>query len=212
MDTKSNSRTPTSQDPWSTEDWDILYLGYCGDWPLTEKEHPGYVDMTHPPRVLYPDPTVANLEDTKEVFRSYLHDTGYPSVLARADNATQQDDAIFTRQRLLSVGLGPVCTNAYAVSQRGARRLLYRASRGIQFQIDVALSIWCRHAGLRCLVVVPAAMGQWKMKDNRAKDSDIVLVEAYKANDDKLNHDPSVGHAEDVRRSVRKALGDKVWQ
>lgn len=165
-------------------------------------DHRSDLDMEHPPLVSYPDDTVPNREDLTSIFHDYVHTIGRGDMLAEGDNKTQQDPSQFTRRRLLSLGHGPMCLNSYAVSQRGAQRLLYLASREIWAPIDVALSMWCRQEKLRCLVSVPSLFGQWKIKDAAVKNTDINEVKG----DLKTKYNPSIGNSANVRTSVRKTL------
>ena len=104
-------------------DWDILWLGHCGAHFLSPSP-------SHPNRVTIPDDiTVLEPQHLKPHPLSAIDDlaTLYPPharVVHRADNT--------------------ICSVAYALTQRGARKLLYEFGvRDLSRGYDFMLSDWC---------------------------------------------------------------------
>lgn len=98
-----------------------------------------------------------------------------------------------------------VCSSAYAVSQSGARKLLYHVGvRGLDAAFDIMLRDYCVGkdgvgGGVHtCLIAQPALMHQFTRK---REESDI--VESL----------PTPGEQEqnDIRLSVRKNLLGLMW-
>ncbi|KAK1753970.1 family 25 putative glycosyltransferase [Echria macrotheca] len=125
------------------DDWDVLWLGHCGTEfpkrPSTAEEDPekGQTSIPTDPsqrppllRVVIPnDPTVPGLDDMK----------AHPFALRDA-----MADEYPAHTRVVHASSGTTCTQAYAVSQQGARKLLWRF--GLQTLTngwDFMLKDWC---------------------------------------------------------------------
>lgn len=173
------------------DDWDILWLGHCGE-PFPEElpenkelpaDDPGKVAMARKYTILN-DATVPPFD----------HVTGIVDFRAHPE-----------RTRWVHVTAAPICTFAYAVSQRGARKILYDLSVDrLSGPFDNALAWLCRRAvggwsklaalaaqgdpldsghtmgdrGLdaKCLSVTPPVFFHHKAKGNIRGDSDIQSV------------------------------------
>lgn len=187
-------RVSTSADPWMHEDWDILFLGYCLEAPFTKENHPPDIDYEHPPHVLYNDDTLPDREHTGTSMAAYLehygHDVGGPNVTSP--------------KRLIKRLNSPVCTSAYAVSLRGASRLLYHLTRELTAPVDNNIAWAITDGKLKGYAPLPPIMGQWKILDGGRKNSDIEVPKGEKRTE--LNHNPSIGFSLNIRKSVRKAL------
>lgn len=81
--------------------------------------------------------------------------------------------------RLVHHAVDPVCSLAYAVSQRGARRILYDLSvKNYTSQYDNMLREMCdgeemREMKLMCLTTQPPFFTHWRPRGIKNKDSDI---------------------------------------
>ncbi|KAK7698645.1 hypothetical protein SLS64_012384 [Diaporthe eres] len=186
----SSSAGPIPTSPYG-DDWDILWLGHCGE-PFPEdlpenKELPdddaGKVAMMRRYTILN-DATVPPLD----------HVTGIVDFKAHPE-----------RTRWVHVTAAPICTFAYAVSNRGAQKILYDLSVDrLSGPFDNALAWLCRRAvggwsklaalaaagdpqdregklgdrGLdaKCLSVTPPVFFHHKAKGNIHGDSDIQNV------------------------------------
>ncbi|KUI72207.1 Procollagen galactosyltransferase 1 [Cytospora mali] len=190
FDYSSTSSAGEPVNPYG-DDWDILWLGHCGE-PFPEDlpenknlpaEDPGKIAMARKYTILN-DATVPPLD----------HVTGIVDFQAYPE-----------RTRWVHVTAAPICTFAYAVSQRGARKILYDLSVDrLSGPFDNALAWLCRRAvggwsklaalaaqgdpldragtmgdrGLdaKCLSVTPPVFFHHKAKGNIRGDSDIQSV------------------------------------
>ena len=148
------------------DDWDVLWLGHCGEiFPETLPEHkdkpyddPDLLEMSRK-ATISPDPTVPTLEHVAGL----QNFSAYPQ---------------FTR--FVHVSGGPICSFAYALSQRGARKVLYDLSVDhLVGPFDNALAGLCRWGrsetvfGMKCLTVSPPLFSHHKAKGYVFGDSDI---------------------------------------
>ncbi|TLD20685.1 hypothetical protein PspLS_08631 [Pyricularia sp. CBS 133598] len=148
---------PASTSPYG-DDWDILWLGHCGanlpPPPHTQYQPERGVDTTHRLQILLPaDPTVPAPQHLK------------------AHPFASEPDALATlhppHTRVVHAAAGNVCSNGYAVSRRGARRLLHALGiESFTTGFDLMLRDWCGHddsggvkraagGGRVCLTVQP---------------------------------------------------------
>lgn len=173
---RSSSTTPLS--PYG-DDWDVLWLGHCGE-PFPEDlpenkdlpaDDPGRQAMSRHWTILN-DATVPPLDKI----------TGIVDFKAHAE-----------RTRWVHVTGAPICTFAYALSLRGARKILYDLSVDkLSGPFDNALAGLCRRAvgswsglargeavqgdrGLdtKCLSVTPPLFFHHKARGPVSADSDI---------------------------------------
>ncbi|KAL5001183.1 hypothetical protein BDV10DRAFT_160808 [Aspergillus recurvatus] len=135
-------------------DWDILWLGHCGIECSTDR--PYYLTPA--------DPTVP----PPGHFLPYWRD---PPPLERPDDA-----------RMTCPITDGVCSIVYAVSFRGAQRILAALSVNpsglaeqidIGAQFDVSLGRMCGAGYLRCFAPYPSLTGGYKSAGSAAKGSDI---------------------------------------
>ncbi|KAI1504872.1 glycosyltransferase family 25 protein [Biscogniauxia marginata] len=111
------------------EDWDVLWLGHCG----TDLPGPSQRDVVSPLKVaLASDETVPHPQHLRP------HPFALPDKLG---------EAYPPRTRLVHAPRGTVCSLAYAVSRRGARKLARRFFGGEgppPYQWDLMLRDWCQ--------------------------------------------------------------------
>lgn len=135
-------------------DWDILWLGHCGLECKTDL-----------PYFLTPnDPTVP----LPRHFLPYWRST---PPIERPDHA-----------RLVCTADDAVCSSFYAVSYRGAKKILAALSVlplglaeeiDIGAQFDVSLGRMCRHGYIKCFSAYPALTGAFRSAGVASKGSDI---------------------------------------
>ncbi len=79
--------------------------------------------------------------------------------------------------RVLAPSWYPVCTIGYAVTQRGARRLLYNVGgvKRIGSALDLAMNDQVQKGYLKAYTVIPPLITTWKI--GGAQDSDIDNIE-----------------------------------
>jgi GR25 family glycosyltransferase involved in LPS biosynthesis len=167
---------PHDENPHSPygDNWDVLWLGHCGE-PFPElldenkdkpSDHPGLRYMKHK-YVIENDPTVPPPEHTTGLVDFHAH----------------------PHTRWVHISAAPICTFAYALSQQGARKVLFDLSVDrLAGAFDNALAGLCRRAvaavgeehvegdrGLntRCISVTPPVFFHHKARGRIAGDSDI---------------------------------------
>jgi hypothetical protein len=135
-------------DPYG-QDWDILWLGHCGGALPPVSPH-------SPNRIMFPnDPTVPGPQSLRPMSNAPLDVLGtlYPP-----------------HTRLLHQANNTLCMIAYAVTQRGARKLLYQhAVKDFSQGYDFALSDFCngklrdqtKETTPMCIVVNPPILGHY---------------------------------------------------
>lgn len=159
-------------------DWDILWIGHCGDvtWNNTE-------------RLEYLDPTVLKQADYVGWSREYNHAT-WPE-----------------GHRLIQNGYNPICTFAYAVTRRGARRILRWAGKGREEAFDVRLAKACPDRALEILVVQPELMHHYQPPDDDGLWSEVKVGNGQGPPSSEADAETSMGHTENILQSARcKAL------
>lgn len=136
------------------DDWDILWLGHCGV----------ECDTDQPVFLAPDDPTIL----PPHHFLPYWRE---PPPIDRPD-----------RTRLTCTASDGVCSHFYAVSYRGAQRILSALSvnpSGIAERInigaefDVSLGRMCRAGYLRCFAPYPSLTGGYRPAGSAAKISDV---------------------------------------
>ncbi|KAJ5885010.1 Glycosyl transferase family 25 [Penicillium taxi] len=142
------------------DDWDILWLGHCGVECKTDR--PYYLTPA--------DPTVP-------LPRHFLPYWRESPPIERADDT-----------RLICAAQDVACSSFYAVSFRGAQRILAALSVNpvgiaeeidIGAQIDVALGRMCGNGYLTCFTAFPAFTGIYRPAGSSAKVSDIHEEEGH---------------------------------
>ncbi|KAI1273719.1 hypothetical protein F5Y07DRAFT_249284 [Xylaria sp. FL0933] len=125
-----------SESPYG-EDWDVLWLGHCGaDLPTTRQE-PSPSSPAGSPFCSSSSLKIAIPGDTTVPAPKHLQ----PHPFALHDALAEAYPA---HTRVVHAACGNVCSLAYAVSQRGARRLLRRfTGDGYVAQWDLMLRDYC---------------------------------------------------------------------
>jgi len=140
----------TTEYPWGTPlDWDLLYIGHCGDYfgDLTEgvgvgHNHPSQLRNTE--HVLFEDPTMLPRTD--------LHP--FTAGLLTAFNIAKQI-------RILHRSKWPLCTFGYAVTRQSAQRILTEIAPPKEdparnlIAYDAAILAGCRDGPLKCYTLTP---------------------------------------------------------
>lgn len=108
-----------------------------------------------------------------------------------------------TRRRVIAPSWYPVCTIAYAVTRRGAEKLLYHIGgyNGIGSPVDLAMIDAVQNGKVKSYTVVPPLFNPFKTGGE--KDSDI----DKEFNDGSYeNGNTETGQSENLRQSVRAAM------
>lgn len=143
------SKTTDLLSPYGN-DWDMLWLGHCGS---------SFRPDGGPRYVIENDPTVPPPEHR-------IIDNGPKYAEEGYDNHT----------RIIYMANGGLCTQAYALSQRGARKVLQWYLNRQDFEpIDLGLHTFCQDQimGFKCVAAAPALWGSHRAAGPMNKDSDI---------------------------------------
>jgi hypothetical protein len=184
--TSAKTSPPSGGSPYGNE-WDILWLGHCGEVFPEQLEENASKSPTDPDLIsisrkylIYPDSTVPPPERAR----------GFQNFSANP----------FTRW--VHISGGPICSFAYALSLEGARKVLYDMSVDhLAGPFDNALAGLCRwgrreeRLGMRCLSITPPLFVHHRAKGLVSGDSDIQLVNGGESRD--------IGTTENIVWSVR---------
>ncbi|KAF2098860.1 hypothetical protein NA57DRAFT_56498 [Rhizodiscina lignyota] len=171
--------------PYGT-DWDLFFIGQCKSTPPKEKSKIG-------PVIAVEDPSILPLKKLESKHVSEL----------KAYNITTSSTRAIARVH------DTICTTAYAVSRRGAERLLYNwGYKDFGLGIDNEFSFGMNDGKIKGVVVAPPLIEQWKT--GTGADSDIDAV-AGAASGERLGSEG--GSTRNIKNSARKAMKEWVkWQ
>lgn len=149
------------------EDWDILYLGHCGDMFYSYE----WQNETEIPRVAIKDDTLPSPDYMHVLTRRFLRELGVP-----------------IKTRVVHKSISPLCTFGFALSRNAALRLLSdvaaHETEGGGPAYDVRILEACRDLGFRCWSANP------ELFHHQDAPSEIAIVNAKKAKDHKpKDHD-----------------------
>ncbi|KAK9367933.1 hypothetical protein V1509DRAFT_624834 [Lipomyces kononenkoae] len=169
-------------------DWDVMYLGQCSDYAGPRK------DLS----MVFDDPDAPQRARTHEHFVAMMQSLG---VYGKAIGKT----------RVISPSYGPVCTLAYAITRRGAQRLLLNFSYlGLSTAVDVDILNKLQDGSIRGYTVTPPPFSSFRL--NNEKDSDTVR---QSTSEDGENQKPEkeekdigniAGTSLNIRNSARHAM------
>jgi hypothetical protein len=186
----NSSATEPPMSPYGN-DWDILWIGHCGTWFHEEDNRRVFVIPN--------DHTVEPPQFRKNVdMPDMKHWEGGSS----GDNST----------RIIFNSKGGVCTAAYAVSQRGARKALYHMSM-VPFNspVDWGYAGLCANKEIDfiCVSVFPQLVGVARPTAHTSKWSDI----GYGNDNDRTVEEANSQHiVYSTRLNMEKLLkGDTVF-
>ena len=138
------------------DDWDILWIGHCGTWVLPADNRRFFVIPN--------DPTV----EPPEFLKSNVDQPNMTHWESGPDGVNHT--------RIVFRSEGAVCTAAYAISQRGARKALYHMSmEPYNSAVDWGLINLCKNKeyDFTCISPWPQLVGVSRPTANTAKWSDI---------------------------------------
>lgn len=132
------------------DEWDVLWIGHCVDSMADNDQH------------VYAIQNDTSAADYRRLYHPYGKIPSWISSNPPHSRIVHQADA-------------PICAFAYAVSYRGAQRILYNlAIKELQGIFDNALAWMCREKarGVRCLGVYPPLFYQHRAAGKAGKNSD----------------------------------------
>lgn len=149
----------------NTNDWDIIWLGHCGDFfDASQGSALSIIKSYH-------DSAMPDLENLHPWTRDFMRGIG----------ASQN------KQRLVHESVSPLCTFAYAITRIAAERVLTEFTISEPARdpehpckaYDVRLLEGCRDEGLRCITVNPELFHHSSMVSEiaRVSNGDTLMVE-----------------------------------
>ncbi|KAK9482271.1 hypothetical protein V1527DRAFT_492891 [Lipomyces starkeyi] len=161
-------------------DWDVLFLGQCLD-----QAHPDHRDLVQ----IYDDPNVPSRKDTQKSFLDQMESLG-----------VNGDDV--GKKRLLSPAYGPACTMGYAITRKGAQRLLLNLSYlGLRGPVDNDMAWTLQDGKIRGYTVTPPLFTAWRVGGQ--KDSDNYTPNPNEAMAENGNR---AGLSQNLKSSARVAM------
>lgn len=166
------------------DNWDILWLGHCGANPRSRTDK---------------QPIIYSPNDTTVADPSYIH-----TVLGMYNGLINHHPP---HTRLYDLAATGICSQAIAVSLRGAKRLLHEASMTRNMEaMDYVLNDFCGNKFRKanggddhvCVTTQPSMFTQFKARGDMMKDSNI-----NKTPDGKIREKASSAH---TRLSARMNL------
>lgn len=174
---------PTGHKPHSPygDDWDLLWLGHCASKIMPEDERRWVIEND----ATVPDP------------KHRVNFAGIPDMAASGyDNST----------RVVYRASHGVCLYAYALSYRGARKLLRgQALRETFTPIDVGVGQMCKEKDFKCIGVFPQLIDSHKAAGRISRDSDIGKFSASEIRLKGFTH--NIVHS--MRLNVDRLLADE---
>lgn len=135
--------------------WDVLQFGVCQELPNSSKKD----------HIAFEDPYVPNYSRLDSSQQHII------SEYFQYDRGSGDSDIHFPR--IIQRSNGTICTTAYAVSRRGAMKLLHQVSRFLDDAVDVIMQRMSSQGLLEMYTIVPPLVGQWKYIDDNVSNSDI---------------------------------------
>ncbi|KAK9233855.1 hypothetical protein V1525DRAFT_415029 [Lipomyces kononenkoae] len=161
-------------------DWDVLFVGQCSDHSNDDR-----LDLVH----IYADPHVPSRQDT------FFHFIGQMESLGIKDRN-------FGMMRAIAPSWNPVCTMGYAITRRGAERLILDISyRGITGPVDIDIIRKLQQGIIRGYTITPPLLSAWRV--DGAKDSD---NQALEKDQTKLGTGNLNGYSTSLKMSARKEM------
>ncbi|KAF2405287.1 hypothetical protein EJ06DRAFT_525816 [Trichodelitschia bisporula] len=158
-------------------DWDVFFMGQC--FSRARKPWTG-------PVVLYDDPSMPEFDTLSEQFQADLNAYGAAK-----------------GQRAIGRAADIICTTGYAVTNKGAQRLLFEIGyKNFPSPVDNMISFRIMDGLIRGMVMVSPAISMFRVGGIR--DSDNMAV----TGDVKDNSD---GSSPDLRNSVREWMKGYMW-
>jgi len=172
---------PMTDSPYG-EDWELLYPGHCNGWPHPNKK---YRNFHH---IIRNDTTVAPIWDMYDLTYGLEQDYYKDGPCSTHDgrdpvDRTCDSPRLGPDERIVQLG-SPMCTMAYAISQRGARHFFAHLG-GVSLldvvePIDQLMMEVCRgHKDrdgelTRCMAVSPPYFQSHRPRGMKAGESDIM--------------------------------------
>ncbi|CAG8955365.1 hypothetical protein HYFRA_00011349 [Hymenoscyphus fraxineus] len=153
--------------------WDILWIGHCGERTETD---------TH--RIEYDDSAVLPAKVYTGWSNKYMFN-------------------IDAGRRAIQEGVNPVCTFGYAVTLKGAEKVLHYAGKGGNEAFDIRLLQGCQAKDLDCLVVNPEVMHHYTPSKELGYASSVYEGDGKGSSSEESQFENIIGGTENILRSAR---------
>ncbi|KAK8079238.1 hypothetical protein PG994_003045 [Apiospora phragmitis] len=141
---RKHTKAPFEESNPYSSNWDILWLGHCGDIPRDNETF-----------TFFQDPTVVAHSAYEGFAAGYVN-----------DHFPEGQRAVYRSQ-------GAICTYAYAVNQRGVRKVLEYVSEGQEQAFDTKLFHGCRAGALDCISVNPELFRHFQPDEKFGQTSEV---------------------------------------
>jgi hypothetical protein len=158
--------------PYGRE-WDVLWIGHCGEYWDDQMETIFYDDPTSCPHKYYFGWAKGNIERLPD------------------------------RQRAVYWSANPVCSFAYALSRDGSRKVLELLGAGQDEAFDVSMMHACRVGKLKCISVVPEVVHQYFPNQAFGVKSMVDLGNGEQAGPEDAEFEHVMGSTENILESAR---------
>jgi len=122
-----------------------------------------------------------------------------------------------THKRVLAPSWYPICTIGYAVTQRGAQRLLYNVGgvKRIGSPVDLAMTDQIKKGHLKAYTIIPPLITAWKIGGVQDSDIDNIKVDEGPSKEDKNVEVGSKNLWNSARVQMNETLGNQypgTWE
>ncbi|KAG9237516.1 hypothetical protein BJ875DRAFT_149039 [Amylocarpus encephaloides] len=163
--------------------WDLLWLGHCGEHTDADT-----------PRIEFSDPTVPD----RKTYTGWANKYRYN---------------VDSGKRAIQRGVNPVCSFGYALSRKGAVKVLEWASKGGNEAFDIKLLQGCQWKSFDCMVVTPEVMHHYTPLKELGYKSLVVEENGKGPSTKELAFEHAMGGTENIVESARcKVLFDATCQ
>ncbi|KAE8373955.1 hypothetical protein BDV26DRAFT_300665 [Aspergillus bertholletiae] len=161
-------------------DWDVLWIGHCGEY---------WEDMFE--TVFYEDPTACP------------HKYYYGWAKGNMERMPDHHRAVYW-------SANPVCSFAYALSRNGSRKVIELLGAGKDVAFDISMMMACRAGKLKCISVVPEVVHQYFPNLTFGVQSMVDIGNGRQVGPDESEFEHIMGSTENILESARcRALWNK---
>ncbi|KAE8394150.1 hypothetical protein BDV23DRAFT_17121 [Aspergillus alliaceus] len=154
-------------------DWDVLWIGHCGEVWEDNME-----------TVLYEDPTACPLRYYNGWGRTAIEHLPY-------------------RHRAVYRSVNPVCSFAYGLSRNGSQKVLKLVGAGQDEAFDISMMHACQAGKLKCISVLPEVVHQYFPNEMFGVKSVVDIGNGEEAGPDDPEFEHVMGSTENILESAR---------
>ncbi|KAB8208028.1 hypothetical protein BDV34DRAFT_191000 [Aspergillus parasiticus] len=154
-------------------DWEVLWIGHCGEYWEEQFE-----------TILYDDPTACPHNDYFGWAKQYI-------------------ERLPDRQRAVYRSVNPVCSFAYALSREGSRKILELLGGAQDEAFDVSMMHACKAGQLKCISVVPEVVHQYFPAQSFGVKSAVDVGNGQEPGPEEAEFEHVMGSTENILESAR---------